>query len=119
MDDKDRKCQQLPVLKTQKIKYIQGKGDDPNTIYMGVYDYPDIVWKWHDLMYKLELTDIDYGENLAKLRDKSNCELTRDEILTKLTFILRGEHFDAGSIAEALESGELEELTTRLNQITK
>lgn len=115
----NEKCLKLPILKTQKVEYIPGKGDDPNVIYVGCFDYPEDVRTWHNMMYELELIDFNYGENITKLLDLPIEILTRDNILTIFTYILRSERFGDGVIASELESGRLEKLCKRLQELIK
>ena len=53
-------------------------------------------------MYDLDLTDKNYFENMEKIKGKPVPELTRDEILTRMTFLIRAERFCDGTIEEAL-----------------
>lgn len=67
----------------------------------------------------LESTWIILVKHLEKIKDKPIEELTRDEILTRMTFLVRGERFCDGTIEKALNDGTLEALSVRLHEITK
>ena len=67
----------------------------------------------------LELADKNYSANMEKISDKDLSLLSRDEILTRMTALIRGERFCDGLIAKALRDGSLEALSVRLNEITR
>ena len=71
-----------------------------------------------DTMYALELDDVDYKHSIEVIRDKKISDMNMNEILTMMTYHLRGEHFCDGFIASAMEKGYLPELSLRLREIT-
>lgn len=77
------------------------------------------VSAWHEALYDLNLTDKNYYNNYEKIKNKPIDELTRDEILTRMTYLVRAERFCDGVIEEALNDGTLEALSVRLYELTK
>lgn len=116
--DKNKKCQRLPILRTQKVEWSRGDKKD-NVITLSYPIYGDDVDAWTKAMYDLDLVDRNYLDNSKLIEDKDISELTRDETLTRMTFLIRGERFCDGMIAKALGSGELEALCVHLHEITK
>ena len=66
----------------------------------------------------LDLVDTNCIKNIDAIRDKKVSEMSMNEILTMMTYHLRGEHFCDGHIACAMEEGDLPELSLRLKEIT-
>ena len=116
--DINEKCRQLPVLTARKVEWGGGKLHD-GTQQWPFPKYDEDVTCWIDTMYDLELMDHDYLQNIKNIEDKPIEELTRDEVLTRMTWLIRGERFCDGLIAEWLENGSLESLCTRLQNLTK
>ena len=114
----NEKCQKLPVIKTQKSEWGGGLQPD-GTIQFPFPIYSKAVGEWEDALYELDLTDKNYFENMEKIKGKPVSKLTRDEILTRMTYLIRAERFCDGTIEEALNDGTLEALSTRLHEITK
>ena len=116
--DKNERCQKLPLIKTQRSLWGGGLQSDGTT----QFPYPIFsknVSDWIAALYDLNLTDKNYFANYVKIKDKPIAELTRDEILTRMTFLIRAERFCDGTIEEALNDGTLEALSVRLQEITK
>ena len=116
--DINEKCQKLPVIKTHHNPWGGGLQED-GTLQFPFPIYSKSVCDWIDALYKLYLTDRDYFDHFEKIKDKPIEELTRDEILTRMTFLVRGERFCDGTIEKALNDGTLEALSVRLHEITK
>jgi len=116
--DKNEKCRQLPVIKTQESPWKGGKLPD-GTIQLPYPVYSEEVHRWIQALYDLDLTDKNYLENAELLKGKPIETLTRDEILTRMTFLVRAERFCDGTIEAALRDGTLEALSTRLQEIVK
>lgn len=114
----DERCQKLPVIHTEKTKWSSEKNDN-NVLTLPYPIYSVDISKWIDAFYKLELADMNYIENMKRISDKDISTLSRDEILTRMTALIRGERFCDGLIAEALSDGSLEALSVRLNKITR
>ena len=114
--EKNEKCRQLPVLTTRTVSFGGGKLPD-GTSLLPYPIYDDEVNSWIDSLYALKLTDLNYLENIEKIKDKPIGQLTRDEILTRMTWLVRGERFCDGLIAEWLGNGSLEALCKRLQSI--
>jgi len=117
VNEKRRRCQQLPVL-DYNTPIIKTHGDvEPNCIGFSP-DYSDDIRAWMHAMYALELVDGNYIKNVEAVRDKKVSEMSMNEILTMMTYHLRGERFCDGLIAGAMENGYLPELSLRLREIT-
>lgn len=116
--DINERCRALPVLRTQKVEWSRG-GKNGNVITLSYPIYGDDVKRWIDMFYESELGDRNYIDNSKLIKDKDIDRLTRDETLTRMTHLIRGERFCDGVIAKALENGELEALCVHLNEITK
>ena len=116
--DINEKCQKLPVIKTHHNPWGGGLQED-GTLQFPFPIYSKSICDWIDALYKLDLTDRDYFDHFEKIKDKPIEELTRDEILTHMTFLVSGERFCDGTIEKALNDGILEALSVRLHEITK
>ena len=114
----NEKCRKLPMIKTQRSPWGGGLQPD-GTSQLPFPIYSQAVTDWIQAMYDLDLTDKNYFENMEKSKGKPVAELTRDEILTRMTFLIRAERFCDGTIEEALNDGTLEALSVRLHEITK
>ena len=111
-NEKNKRCRELPVLQTCKTKWEGGESQFPYPIYDAN------VTEWNMKLYSLGLTDDNYRENYELCKDKEISELTRDEILTIMTYTIRAERFVTGAIAHALEDGTLEQMSVRLHELT-
>ena len=119
MNSKDinEKCRQLPVLTARTVEMGGGETRD------GIMQLPYPVYdaeteRWIKALYEFDLTDKNYIDNIKKIEGKPIEELTRDEVLTRMTWLVRGERFCDGLIAEWLEDGSLEALCRRLQDLT-
>ena len=114
----NEKCRKLPVVKTQRSPWGGGlQQDGVSQLHYQVYS--QAVTELIKALYDMDLTDKNYVENMEKIKGKPVPELTRDEILTRMTFLIRAERFCDGTIEEALNDGTLEALSVRLHEITK
>ena len=80
--------------------------------------YPVYPEGLYEALYDLIYLDVDYLENhekLAKPLDYSR--MTKEEINTALTFILRAEWFCDGTLAGAIEEGDLLEILKRMKKL--
>ena len=68
-------------------------------------------------MYKNDLTDKNYLENNKKIEHKDINDMNYNEIITKITFFLRGERFCSGFWYSSFKDGTLLKLLERLNQL--
>ena len=99
----NEKCRKLPMIKTQHSPW--GGGLQPDGISQLPFPiYSKEVTDWINAMYDLDLTDKNYFENMEKSKGKPVAELTRDEILTRMTFLIRAERYRGGEINEQTES---------------
>ena len=76
--------------------------------------YSEEVRSWIREFYNLKLVDINYLSNLRIYKYKKIEELSLEETLSYLTFLIRGERFCDGHIASALEDGTIEKLCNNL-----
>lgn len=116
-EEKNERCRKLPLLTTRETKWEGGEKKD-GVVHLAYPVYDDTVREWMHKMYELDLTDYNYPENYDDSKSKAISELTRDEVLTRMTFILRKERFSTGAIASALKDGSLEQLSMRLRELT-
>ena len=116
--DINERCQSLPIIHTQKVEWEKCKKEN-NVMIIPHPIYSEEVKSWIKTFYSLEIADVDYLSNFGNVKQKAISELTRDETLTRITAIVRGEKYCDGRIADALESGELEELCVHLHELTK
>ena len=116
--DVNERCQKLPLVKTHRNPWGGGLQED-GTLQFPFPIYSKSVHDWIKALYDLDLTDRDYYDHFEKIKEKHVEELTRDEILTRMTYLVRAERFCDGVIEEALNDGTLEALSVRLHEITK
>lgn len=92
------------------IKYLS---ENRSVEYNPYPMYNDLIFAALDLLEP----DYDYLAHHEKIGNKPIEELNRREIATMLTFIMRGERFCDGHIANYVESGDLLKLLLRLREI--
>lgn len=109
------RCKELPIIRTQKIEWYYPKNDE-DVISFPYPLLPKEVDIWIDKFYKLDLMDKNYIENYNLIKDKNKNELTREEILTMLTYYIRQDRFISGLLVEGIQEGILEKLTTKLKK---
>ena len=114
----DEKCAELPILETQKTDWIELRSIMKKTVTRGFPDYSQEVNEWIKLFLRWDLGDPEYTVHYEAIRDRDTTTLSRDEILTILTWYIKEERKRAGLIAQALEDGTLHALTQRLHDIT-
>ena len=87
-------------------------GDKEFEIYNNWYKYnfKEEVNNWIHEFYRLKLADYNYLDNYKVYKYKKIEELSLEETLSYLTFIIRGEKFSDGHIASYLEDGTIERL---------
>jgi len=116
-NEKRKRCQQLPVLDYNTPIIKKHSDVEPNCFGFSP-DYSDEIRAWMDAMYALELVDVNYNKNIEGIREKKASEMSMNEILTMMTYYLRGERFCDGLISSAMREGQLPELSLRLQEIT-
>ena len=92
--------EKLSKLNTQKVDSI------------AVYDRE--INNWVREFHSLKLADFNYLSNYEIYKYKKIEELSLEETLSYLTFIIRGEKFCDGNIAYYLENGTIEKLCNNL-----
>lgn len=107
-------AKRLPKLKTRKVEARGPKQGSDGVIELGYPLYDQEVTNWIKEFYRLKLSDFNYLYNYEIYKNKEIEELTLEETLSYITFILRGERFCDGHIASFLENGVLEKLCDNL-----
>ena len=110
---KDR-VRKLPYIKSQKVEWEEIKKNDDKSFSIPFPKYDKEVIDWIETFHNLKLLDHNYVENFNYLKDKNIEELDFYEILSYLTYVIRGERFCDGLIASNLENGNIELLEKRL-----
>ena len=115
-DEKSLKenSKKLPKLKSQKVEWKPPKKREDGVIEIGYPLYSEEVQDWIRKFYDLQLVDKNYLDNLRIYKYKKIEELSLEETLSYLTWIIRGERFCDGCIASALEDGTIEKLVNNL-----
>ena len=104
----------LPKLKSRKVEWKEPKKGEDGVIEMRFFLYDEEVNNWINEFYRLKLQDYNYLDNARIYRHKKIEELSLEETLSYLTFIIRGEKFCDGHIAAHLEDGTIEQLCNNL-----
>lgn len=104
----------LPKLKTQKVEWQKPKKSEDGVIEVGFPLYSEEVRNWIREFHNLKLVDLNYLDNCRIYKYKKVEELSLEETLSYLTFVIRGEKFCDGHIASYLEDGTIEKLCNNL-----
>ena len=107
-------AKKLPKLKSRKVKWKEPIEREDKVIILGYPLYDGEVNNWIDEFYRLKLVDYNYLENFRIYKHKKIEELSLEETLSYITFIIRGERFGDGHIAYFLENGTIEKLCNNL-----
>lgn len=113
----DERCQKLPLLKSHTSQW-GGSTTKKGVLTIPYPIYDDSVTAWINAFYDLDLLDHNYIENEKNICSKDINSLTRDELLTRMTALIRGERFCDGLIAAALEDGSLQKMCEHLHELT-
>lgn len=125
---KKEKCQQLvksfPKIDKNILQKIENelsfiKEQAENGIMNTYFSNPKEIDIWVHKFYELELGNMNYIDKHKIIEDKEINDLTLDEILIKLTFIIRQERFCTGLIASEIKNGTLEKIIKRLNELVQ
>lgn len=103
-----KRAKRLPFIKSRKVEWKK----DSNGLSFPSYD--KAVFEWIEAFHNLELLDYNYIENFKYIKNGDIEELDFDEILSYLTYIIRGERFCDGLIASNLSNGTIELLEEKL-----
>lgn len=114
----NERCRKLPFIKTQKTEWRIQNSNEGDTCVLPYPLYRDEIHDWIKAFYSLDLIDKNYIENYENIEDEEIECLSRNEVLTYLTHLIRGERFCEGLIAEVLENGIIERLELRLRALT-
>ena len=79
--------------------------------------YEKDIFDWITQYHELKLLDKNYVDNYKYISEKPIEGMSRNEVLTFLTHIIRGEKFCDGLIASNLENGTIEKLQNRLRAV--
>lgn len=95
----------------------KGKGteEDPRVFPYFIYDKD--VMKFHDDFYQSKLMDTNYVSKLEMINEKDIADLTEEELLSKLTAVIRSERFCEGAINRNLQDGTIQTILNRLKEI--
>ena len=110
---KERKNLEKLKENSKKLPKLKTQGED-GVIELGFPLYSEEVDNWIHEFYRLKLADYNYLDNVKTYKNKKIEELTLEETLSYLTFIIRGERFCDGHIASYLEDGTIEKLCNKL-----
>ena len=70
-----------------------------------------------DYIYEKDLIDKNYMKNSEIIKNKKIKDMTYDEVITQITFILRGERFCGGLLYSNFKDGTMLKLLERLNEL--
>ena len=73
--------------------------------------------KFMEYIYNNELMDKEYLENYEKIKDKEIKYMNYNEIITSLTFFLRGERFCGGFWYTNFKNGRILKILVRLKEL--
>ena len=108
------RAKKLPKIKTRKVEARGPKQASDGVIEIGYPLYDQEVTNWIQEFYRLKLSDFNYLHNYEIYKKKEIEELSLEETLSYITFIIRGERFCDGHIASFLENGLIEKLCDNL-----
>ena len=100
-----------------------GEKNENGAIIMPWVDYDDVIIDLMDDFFESDMVDYEYRRNSEGLIYGRECDaariatMTRAEVGTCLTYILRGERFCTGFIKSFLDNGVLVALLQRLSEI--
>ena len=85
---------------------------------VGYYDYDERVYAGLAACQELAGTDYDYLAHIERIEQQPIARATLEDLSAWFTWVLRGERFCDGHIAENLESGRVRALVTRLLELS-
>ena len=94
----------------------KGEGTLENPYSMPYFIYDKDVLEFIDDFYRLGIIDYSYNEHLEAIENKSMEELTESELITRLTFMIRGDRFSEGFLNSALKNGTVQRILERLGK---
>lgn len=100
----------LTVVSKQRINWRESISDE-----LALPLYQDDVTNFIRDFYEQCSIMPDYLDQYNKIKNKPLEELTKNEIVAYLTYIIRGERFYDGHMATYIEDGTLEKLITLYN----
>ena len=123
MIDINKRCRELPIIFPHDYEWGGGtancKEDEIPQLPYIKFAENDIAWL--QAFYKLNLIDYYYMQHTKDydLVHKDINIMTREEILSLLTYYIRQDRFCEGLLAEKIKSGNITKLVERLHEITK
>ncbi|MFJ6417101.1 DUF6508 domain-containing protein [Paeniglutamicibacter sp. NPDC091659] len=85
---------------------------------LGYPDYDERVFAGLEAGQELAGTDYDYLAHIERIQQQPIARATLEELATWFTWLLRGERFCDGHVAQNLESGRVRALVTRLLELS-
>ena len=110
-------CKLLPILKSRKTNWSVSKQENGVSIEFSYPLYSQDVLDFIEKFHKLDLIDNDYLKNCKQIEKLSIEDMNILNILTMLSYYIRGERFCDGIIASKLEDGTIEEMLKRLHKL--
>lgn len=97
-----------------KLTEQTGEGTKEKPYIMRHFIYDSDVSDFKQEFYNLDIADKNYIENITPIKEKKIADLSESELITKLTFFIRGDRFCEGCLRGALEDGTICEILQRL-----
>lgn len=93
-----------------------GDGSKENPFVMPYFIYDEDVNQFVHDFYELNIINYSYNEHMEAIERKPTEELTEEELITKLTAIIRGDRFCEGLINSMLKDGTIQDILTALKK---
>lgn len=113
-----------PLKNIGVIEWGGGKQPDGKVLFPFPI-YPDVVNEFEEVFYNSDINDYKYREKMDKkgwwnveTMEKDIPSMTKNEVGTCITAIIRKERFCDGTIAQFLENGVLVKLLERLEDLS-
>jgi len=104
--DKNEKCAKLPILRRCE-NYFTDRDEK--------YLFDKKIREWTELFYDMGLEDLNYMNNIQLIAKKPVSQLNRDEVLTKMTFLIRADRHGGDRLASAVSDRSFEALCYQLH----
>ena len=108
------RAKKLPFIRSHEVEWSKSKENEDGSITLPFPIYSEKIINWIHAFYDLKLEDKNYLDNCKYIKEKNIFELDFNEILSYITYFIRGEKFCDGFIASAIENGTIELLEKRL-----
>ena len=114
----NERCRLLPILEVKETDWYGGRLAGGGIMSPTPKYRPEVI-NWINEFYRLQLIDPDYLQNARKIKDKAPEELSRDEILTRLSWIIESEKTVHGMLSGWISDGSVERLCRRLHELAE